>query len=124
HLDEAFDAGGGLFADADDILGDLAVEVGRVGQGVADRGEQDRLLLGIGLALDDVFILFGLAAEVNEQRGVAAVVEDEVGRAAVGPLQDLVRILPVFFERFTLLGEDGRALDREGGGGRIVRRVD
>ena len=32
-------------------------------------------------------ILLGLAAEVDEQRGVAAVVEDEVGSAAVVPLR-------------------------------------
>ena len=69
-------------------------------------------------------ILLGVAAEVDEQGGVAAVVEDEVGRAAVVPLQDAVRVVPVFLERLALLGEDGRALDGEGGGGMVLRRED
>ncbi len=59
-----------------------------------------------------------------QQRGVAAVVENEVGDAAVVPLQDAVGVVPVFFQRFALFGEDRRPLDRQGRGGVILRRED
>jgi len=32
-------------------------------------------------------VVFGIAAQMEQQRGVAAVIEDEVRRAAVVPLQ-------------------------------------
>jgi hypothetical protein len=54
---------------------------------------------------------------VDEQRGVAAVVEDHV-RAAVAELEDAVRELPVLVQRLALAGEHRRAA---GGDGR--RRV-
>src|SRR5262249_8941653 len=44
-LDKALDAGGGFFGDADDVLGGLAVEVRIVGEVMADRREQELLLL-------------------------------------------------------------------------------
>ena len=42
---EAMDAGGGFLGDADDVLGDLAVEVRMIQQRLLDGGEQDRLPL-------------------------------------------------------------------------------
>ncbi len=54
-----------------------------------------------------------LAAEVDEQRRVAAVVEDHVGAAAVGPAQRPVGAPPVLLERLALPGVDrdaGRVL--------------
>ena len=107
------------------FLAMLAVEVRMVGERALDRGEQDRSPLRIrACGRGSIGILLGIAAEVDEQRGVAAVVEDEVGRAAVVPLQNAMGVVPVFLKRFALLGEDGRALDGEGGGGVVLRRED
>src|SRR6185503_11023684 len=52
---------------------------------------------------------------VHEERRVAAVVDDQVGPAAVRPGEHLVGAPPVLLERLALPGEDGdaaRLLDR------------
>ena len=67
---------------------------------------------------------FGAGAEVDQQGGVAAVVENHVRRAAVMPLENFVGVVPVF--------DEALALDREhrnaGGGDRrgsvVLRRID
>ena len=62
--------------------------------------------------------------EMDEEGGVAAVVEDHVRRAAVGPLEDVVGVLPIVLEALALEGEHRDA----GGGDRgrcvVLRRVD
>ncbi len=40
---------------------------------------------------------------------------------AVGPLEDLVGVLPVLLEGFALVGEHGDAGGRDGGGGVVLR---
>jgi hypothetical protein len=69
---------------------------------------------------------------VQQQRGVAAVVEEHV-RAALGPAQGLLRAPPVLLERLALPGEDRHALgllggalgaDHRGGRGVVLRRED
>ena len=62
--------------------------------------------------------LLELGALVDEQRGVAAVVEDHVRALAVGPGQRLLRAPPVLLERLALPGEDRDA----GLGDRRARR--
>ena len=42
---------------------------------------------------------FGLRPQVHEQRGIAAVVEDHVRAASIGPLEDAVGELPVLVQR-------------------------
>jgi hypothetical protein len=41
--------------------------------------------------------LFGAGTERDQQSGVAAVVQNHVGRAAVVPFQNAVGEIPVFF---------------------------
>ena len=66
----------------------LAVEA------LAHRREQGLLLL-VGRLRDDAKDPSRRRAEVDEQRGVAAVVQDHVGQAAVVPFEDAVREVPV-----------------------------
>ena len=70
---------------------------------------------------------------MHEQRRVAAVVEQHVRAAAVGPHQRLLRAPPVLLERLTLPREHrnalgavdrARASDRDGRRGVILRRED
>ena len=58
------------------------------------------------------------------KRGVAAVVEDHVGRAAVVPIEDVVLIIPVVLERFALDREHRRAAGRDRGGRMVLGGVD
>jgi hypothetical protein len=81
----------------------------RVGlQPRADRGEQ-RALLVTGRLGNDRRVALGAHAQVQQQRRIAAVVEDHVGVAAVRPLENAMRVFPVIRERLALPGEHRRA---------------
>src|SRR5439155_626871 len=75
----------------------------------AKEGEDDTPLLGIlgGVEGGHLAGLLELEPLVHEERGVAAVVDDEVGPGAVGPHERLVGAPPVLLERLALPGEDG-----------------
>ena len=64
------------------------------------------------------------ARTVDEQRRVAAVVDEHVGAAAVGPGQHLLGAPPVLLERLALPGKDGRRVARNRRRGVILRRED
>ena len=89
-----------------------------------DRGEQHFLFLVGGLVEEGDIALLGAQAEVDQQRGVAAVVEDHVRRAAVRPFEDAVGVFPIVLEAFALDREHRRAGGGDGGGGVVLRRVD
>ncbi len=61
---------------------------------------------------------------MDQHRGVAAVVEDHVRRAAVSPLEDLVGVFPIVFQALALDGEHRRAGGGDGGRGVVLRRID
>ena len=88
-----------------------------------DRGEQNAFFFAARL-VEDVNVLLGPGPEVEQQRRIAAVVEDHVREAAVGPLEDLVGVIPVFGERFALVGEDRDAGSGDGGGSVVLRGED
>ena len=73
--------------------------------------EDDAPLLGLvgGVEVGHLAGPLELEPLVDEQRRVAAVVDDQVGAAAVRPHQRLVGAPPVLFERLALPGEDGGA---------------
>ena len=68
--------------------------------------------------------LLGALAEMDEQRGVAAIVEDHVRRAAVGPFENAVGVVPIIFEALAFDGEDRRAGGGDRGRRMVLRRVD
>ena len=117
-------AGCRLLRDALDVLCKLGEPTGLLLQRALDEREEHLLLLGAGLVEEGGVALLGAQAEVHEQRGVAAVVEDQVGRAAVAPLEDAAREVPVLLQRLALEGEDGDAGGGDGGGGMVLGRVD
>ena len=90
---------------------------------VADRVEEEGLLFAARVG-QQRGVRLGAGPEVQQQRGVAAVIKDHVREAAVRPLEDAVGEVPVFFERLALVGEHRRALDGDGGGGMVLRRED
>src|SRR3546814_20008354 len=86
-------AGGGLLGHAADRLAELRVPAGLLGDALLDGGEQ-RLLLLVGRIADHGEVLLRLHAAVDQQGGVAAILEDPVRRAAVAPLEDAVGKTP------------------------------
>ena len=107
HLVQAMDAGRRLLGHAADARELPRVPAGLRSEPLLDRREQHTLLLA-GRLGDRRGVLLGLGAQVQEQRRVAAVVQDHVRAAAVWPLEDAVRELPVLLERLALVGEDRR----------------
>ena len=59
---------------------------------------------------------------MQQQRGIAPVVQNHVGITAVIPLHDSVGVLPVIVYGFTLDGKNGNAFGSNGGSGVILRR--
>ena len=89
-----------------------------------DRGEQDFLFL-VGRAVEELGVaVLGADAEMDQQRGVAAVVEDHVRRAAVVPLEDLVGVVPVVLQALALDREHRHAVGGDRRGGVVLRRID
>ena len=65
-----------------------------------------------------------LDALVDEERGVAAVVEDHVRAVRIGPVQGLLGAPPVLLERLALPGIDGDAGGSDRGRGVVLGRED
>ena len=61
---------------------------------------------------------------MDEHRGVAAVVEDHVRRAAVRPFEDAMGVVPIVLEALALDREHRRAGGRDRRGGVVLGRID
>jgi hypothetical protein len=90
HLVEPLDAGRRLLGDAANAALDRRIEVRTSVEPRGDRRKQ-RLLLVARWMRDDRAILFRLRTEMDEQRCVAAVVEDHVRRKSPRPFEDAMR---------------------------------
>ena len=100
------------------------VPAGLVLEPLLDRGEQHFLFL-VGRAVEELGVArLGAHAEMDQQRRVAAVVEDHVGRAAVAPFEDAVGVVPVVLQALALDGEHRRAAGGDRRGGVVLRRID
>ena len=69
-------------------------------------------------------MVFGAVALMHEHGGVAAVVEDHVGRAAAVPFEQLGGVVPVVLQALALDREYRNAGGRDRGGGVVLRRID
>ena len=131
HLVETVDAGGGLLGDALDARRDVRPALRVLVERAAQRLQDDGVLLGrrlVGRRHDAGGL--ELLALVDEERGVAAIVEDHVRALAVRPHQDLLGAPPVLGQGLALPGVDRHALrvgdgalrPDDDGRGRVVLR--
>jgi hypothetical protein len=123
HFLQAVHAGGGLLGHADDHRA-LARVPGRVLRQLGlDGGEQAGLFLAARVG-QHRGVLLGALAQVHQQRGVAAVVEDHVRAfavAALGPeFEDAVGVVPVVGQRLALVGKNRRALGHQRSGRMVL----
>ena len=123
HLVEPLDAGGRLFGHALDVGLQPRIEFRLRSEALCDRGEQPELLV-VGRVRNACTVGLGLHTQVHEERRVAAIVENHVRSASVGPFENAVRELPVLLERFAFVGEHRRARGGDRCGGVVLRRVD
>jgi hypothetical protein len=125
HDVEPVHARGGLLRDAADRAGEFAEPALRLlGKEPLDQREEDLLLLGARLVEEGGVAALGAHAEMDEERGVAAIVQDHVGQAAIMPVEQAGGEIPILPEALALIGEDRDAGGGDGGGGVILRRVD
>ena len=78
HLVQAMDAGGGLFGNAAPVLHHVVPAGLVLGVNLLQQILDDLLFLVAGRRVDPVAAVFQLIAFVDEKRGVAAVVDDEL----------------------------------------------
>ena len=123
ELVEAVNARRRLFRDAAHTGLGFLEPAGRRFHAFPDLGEEVFLLLRAGIVEDRGGRLC-LFADDQVHGGVAAIVEDQVRALAVRPLEHAVGIVPVFFQRLALVGEDGGAIVSDRCGGVVLRRVD
>ena len=121
HLVQAMHAGRGFFGHALDVGQTPGVPVRINGQVALDRGKQGFFFL-VARTADGARVGFGLAAEHQQQGGIAAIVQDHVGRLAFGPFEDAVAVFPVFVEAFTLEGEHRNAGRSDGSSSVVLGR--
>src|SRR5690606_6577537 len=123
HLIQAVNARGRFFRHAADGVANGRVEAGLLGD-VALHHLVEGFFFLVLRVRQDRDVLLGFRAKHAQQGGVAAVVEDQVRIAAVSPFEDLVGVVPVFFQGLALGGEDRRAGGGDGGGGVVLGRED
>jgi len=117
HLVQPLHAGGRLFGDAFDEAQACRVPLRVARQAPLDGGEQELFLLAAGV-VEYGRLELGACSQVQQQRRVAAVVQDHVRKhrlvvAVRGPLEDTMRVLPVVLQRFALDSEHRRAVGRD-----------
>ena len=77
---------------------------------------------GLGRSVHPLRTVFQFVTFVNQQRGVATVIHNELRARAIRPSERLHRAFPILFEGLTLPGEDRETSLRNRGSGMILRR--
>ena len=124
HLVEPMHAGGGLLGHALDAGRELGEPARLFLQRALDQRIEDFFFFILGLVEKRRIAFLGAQAGMDQHGGVAAIVEDHVGQAAVGPFQDLAGVFPIILQALALDREHRRAGGGDRGGGMILRRID
>src|SRR5271165_2396554 len=124
HHIEAMDAGSGLLGDAADRGGVAAVPAGLRLQPRLDRGVKHLFFLVRGGVEELHIALLGAKPQMDEERRVAAVVEDHVRRTPVRPFEDAVGKVPIILEAFSFNRKHRRPGRGDRGGGVVLGRID
>src|SRR5436190_23799452 len=113
-------AGGGFFADTFPFFDNSREPAGALFGATLEKVLDDFLFVAAAGSVHPVAAVFHFVAFVQEQRGVAAVVNDELRSFVTGMGQRGERVIPVFLERFAFEGEDRNAGFGDGSGGLIL----
>ena len=113
-------AGGGLFADAFPISDNMTPETGALLGDALEEVLDHRFLLRAAGRVDPWVAFFQLIAFVDQQGGVAAVIDNQLRALAAGMAEGGERAVPIFLQRFAFPGKDGDAGLGHGGGSVIL----
>ncbi len=117
-------AGRRLFADAAPVLDHLVPVLRIFGMHLLQQILDDGLFMIVGGRVHPAVAVLKLIAFVDQQRCIAAIVNDQLRPQTALVAERLEGAPPVFFKRFTLPREDGNAGGGNGGGGVVLRRKD
>ncbi len=124
HLVKAVHAGGRFLRNAAPFLDDVMPEA-RLGlEGLLKQVEDDLHLLVVGLLVQELGVVLGLEAPVDEQGRVAAVIHDLHGALAAREGEHPLGAPPIFLERLALPGEHRDARRRDAGRRVVLGRED
>ena len=113
-------ARGSFFRNTLDGSSKLGEPAGLGLQAILDQCEEDFFFLIRRLIQECGIALFGAQPVMDQQRHVAAVIEQHIRLPAIGPFQGALHIFPVFRQGFALHGENRRAGFGNGGSGVIL----
>jgi len=118
---QAVDAGGGFLGHAFDLVAHFGEPAGGGGHALGDLRLDDFFFFG-GRDRDDFLARLGACAQQDVERGVAAIVEDQV--RAIVKHEGLVEVVPMLFQRLAFDRENRRATCGDGCGGVVLGRED
>jgi hypothetical protein len=124
HLVKPMYAGRCFLRDAADCVRVPAIPARMIAQPLPYGGEENFLFLVGGLADRPDVALLGPQAEMDQQRRVAAVVENHVRGTAVRPLKDAMGVVPVVGKTLAFDGEHRDAARRDGCSCMVLGRID
>src|SRR5258708_13702470 len=117
-------AGRCFLGDATDRVGVPAIPARMLAEPLLDGGKENFLFLVGGLADRPDVALLGPQAEVDQERSVAAIVENHVRCTAVRPLEDAMGVVPVVRKSLAFDGEYRDAPRRDGCGRMVLGRIE
>jgi len=130
HLVQSVDTGGGFFRDTNAFGGEGSPFVRVDLEHVSDELEDDfefRIVGRFRVGHGAIFLecSFGFHTFVDEEGSITAIIDNDVGTGAVGPVQGLVCAPPVLLKSLTLPGKDvGSPFGDDGGGSVVLGRED
>src|ERR1700746_2324982 len=122
HLVESMHAGCGLFGNASPILYDLMPPIGILTMNLEQQILDYLFFLVRRFRLGPIAAFFELIALVNQQSGVAAIVDHQLWTFTFRMRNRSIRASPVIFQRFTFPGENRDAALGDRCCGMILRR--
>ncbi len=122
HLDKAVNSGGGFFGNAAHLFGDLVPMFFIFFEYFFDECVNNLQLFVVSWDIEDGCVIFGLNTTMNQQRGIAAVINNLIRAFAVRPGNSAISAFPIFLQCFTLPGENRNSGSRDSGGGMILSR--
>src|SRR6266540_1984556 len=124
HLVKAVNAGGGLLGDALPFADDGVEPAGAFAAAFLEEILDDGDFLVVARGVDPVVAILHVMALVEEERGIAAVIDDELRAFHAGMGEGVEGELPVLLEGLALDGEDRGARLGDGGGGVVLGAED
>ena len=121
---EAFDSGGGFFADSSDVRNPAVKDAGVVAGDALEEVFEDLFFAGFGGGVDPGVAFFHFVAFVEEEGGVSAVVHDELGALVARVAEGTPGAFPVLFKGFAFPGKYGDAACGDGGGSMVLGGID